>query len=276
MFTLNCNKKLLLVNEPLIMGIINITPDSFYTHSRKEGVSLAVAAAQNMVADGATIIDIGGQSTRPGSTPISFQEELSRTIPVIAAIKDTIPEAVISIDTYYAVVAEAALKAGAAIVNDISGGAIDTEIIDVAAQYKAPYILMHMLGTPQNMQHNPMYNNVTAAVLDFFIEKIALLRSKGIIDIIVDPGIGFGKTPAHNFELIKNLKAFTITQCPMLLGVSRKSVITKTLGVAPDAALNGTTVLNTIGLLNGANILRVHDVKEAKEAIALLQQLDSI
>ncbi len=274
MFTLNCNKKLLFINEPLIMGIINVTPDSFYSDSRKENITAVITTATNMLAHGAGILDIGGQSTRPGSEQVSAQKEANRIIPAISAIKDSFPDVYISVDTYYAEVAAAALEAGADIINDISAGRLDKEIIEVAAHYQAPYILMHMQGTPQNMQQNPVYSNVTTSVLDFFIEKMDTLRNKGITDIIVDPGIGFGKTAAHNFELIKNLSAFTITQCPILLGVSRKSFIYKTLNITADTALNGTTVLNTIGLQNGASILRVHDVREAQEAVQLLQQIN--
>lgn len=271
MFTLNCKGRLLTIEQPLVMGIINATPDSFYAGSRFTAADAALAQCEKMIGEGADIIDIGGQSTRPGSNRLSAEEELQRVIGPIGAIHKNFPGTVISIDTYYAAVAKEAVAAGASLVNDISAGSIDEQMIPVVASLDVPYVLMHMQGTPQTMHQHPHYENVTREVLDFFIRQTALLRKTGIKDIIIDPGFGFGKTIAHNFELLHQLAVFGILDCPVLLGISRKSTIYKTLGITPEETLNGTTVLHTIGLLHGASILRVHDVKEAKEAIRLVE-----
>ena len=269
MFTLNCKGRLLVIDKPLVMGIINATPDSFFGGSRFNGVDEIVTEAEKMLGDGADIIDIGGQSTRPGSELIAADEEIKRVIPAIQAILDKFPGAIISIDTFYSKVAVAAIGAGATIINDISAGSMDHEMIGTVAELKAPYVLMHMKGTPQTMQQNITYENVTREVLDFLIAKTHQLKNAGIIDIIIDPGFGFAKTIDHNFELLKDLSVFKMLDKPIMLGISRKSTVYKTLGVSADEALNGTSVLNTIGLMNGASILRVHDVKEAKEAVKL-------
>ncbi len=269
MFTLNCKGRLLVVDKPLVMGIINATPDSFFGGSRFTVVDEIVTKVGKMLSDGADLIDIGGQSTRPGSELIAPDDELKRVVPAIEAIIRKFPDAFISIDTFYSKVALAALNAGATIVNDISAGSMDKHMIETVAELKVPYILMHMKGTPQTMQQNPVYENVNREVLDFFIAKINDLRKAGILDIIIDPGFGFGKTIDHNFELLKNLPVFKMLDKPILVGISRKSTIYKTLGISADEALNGTSVLNTIALMNGASVLRVHDVKEAKEAVAL-------
>ena len=274
MFTLNCKGRLLVVDKPLVMGIINTTPDSFFSGSRFNGVNEIVAEVENMLNDGADIIDIGGQSTRPGSELISADEEIKRVVPAIKAIAEKFPKAFISIDTFYSRVALASIEAGATIVNDISAGSMDRGMIDTVAQLKVPYILMHMKGTPQTMQQNVVYENVTREVLDFFIAKTNELKKAGVLDIIIDPGFGFGKTIDHNFELLKNLSVFKMLDKPVLVGISRKSTIYKTLGISVCDALNGTTVLNTIGLMNGASILRVHDVKEAKEAVSLFSVMN--
>jgi len=274
MFTLNCKGRLLIIDKPMVMGIINATPDSFYEGSRFNEVKGIVAQAEKMLDDGADIIDIGGQSTRPGSELISAEQELERVIPSIKAIVEKFPNSCISIDTFYAKVAKAAVNAGASIVNDISAGSMDDKMIGTIAALKIPYILTHMKGTPQTMQQNAVYENVTRDVLDFFIAKTNELKKAGIIDIIIDPGFGFAKTIDHNFELLKNLSVFSMLDRPILIGVSRKSTIYKTLGVNANDALNGTTVLNTVGLMNGASILRVHDVKEAKEAVTLFSAMD--
>ena len=274
MFTLNCKGRLLVIDKPLVMGIINATPDSFYGSSRFNGVDGIVAQAEKMLKDGAGIIDIGGQSTRPGSELISAEDEIKRVIPAIKAIAEKLPGSIVSIDTFYSKVALAAVDAGACIVNDISSGRIDNKMIETIAALKVPYILMHMKGTPQNMQQNATYENVTSEVLDFFIFQTNELKKAGIPDIIIDPGFGFAKTIGHNFELLKNLSLFKMLDKPILIGVSRKSTIYKTLGINADEALNGTTVLNTIGLMNGASVLRVHDVKEAKEAITLFSAMN--
>ena len=269
MFTLNCKGRLLIIDKPLVMGIINATPDSFFGGSRFNGADEILAEAEKMLNDGAGILDIGGQSTRPGSELISADEEIERVIPAIKAIAKKRPEAFISIDTFYSKVAKAAVDAGASIVNDISVGSMDNKMIATVAELKVPYILMHMKGTPQTMQQNAIYENVTLEVLDHFISKTHELQKAGIVDIIIDPGFGFAKTIDQNFELLKNLSAFKMLDKAIMLGISRKSTIYKTLGVNADEALNGTTVLNTIGLMNGASILRVHDVKEARETVKL-------
>jgi dihydropteroate synthase len=270
MFTLNCKGRLLVVDKPLVMGIINTTPDSFYEDSRKQTVDAILKQAEAMIRDGAAILDIGGQSTRPGSPVISADEELKRVIPAIEAIAKHFPATFMSVDTYYAVVAREAVAAGVSIINDISAGSMDENMIATAAGLKVPYVLMHMKGTQQTMQQSAQYENVTREVLDFFIAKVDELKKAGIHDIIIDPGFGFGKTIAHNFELLRNLEVFKIINHPLLLGISRKSTIYKTLGITAAEALNGTTVLNTIGLMNGATIIRVHDVKEAREVIRLV------
>ena len=271
MFTLNCKGRLLVADKPLVMGIINATPDSFYKGSRQATLEGILRQAELMINQGADILDIGGQSSRPGSLRVGEDEELSRVIKGITAIHDHFPGAFISIDTYYSKVASESVAAGACLVNDISAGSIDKNMFTTVAALHVPYVLMHMQGTPQTMQQSPQYEDVTREVLDFFITKIDLLKKTGITDIIIDPGFGFGKSISHNFELLRQLSVFKITGHPVLLGISRKSTIYKTLGITAEEALNGTTVLNTIGLMNGAHILRVHDVKEAKEAISLVQ-----
>ena len=270
MYTLNCRGKLLLLDKPLIMGILNITPDSFYEGHIGKNIDDIVSVAEKMLNNGADIIDIGGQSTRPGSKRITAEEELQRVIPVIETVIKKIPKTIISIDTYYSEVAYKAILAGASIVNDISAGNMDEKMIANVAALKVPYIAMHMNGTPENMQNDPQYEDVVKQVLDFFIHKIAECKKAGITDIIVDPGFGFGKTTDHNFLLLKHLAVFKMLDKPILAGLSRKGTIYKTLNLSAAEALNGTTCLNTIALLNGAGILRVHDVKEAKQVVTLL------
>jgi dihydropteroate synthase len=253
------------------MGIINVTPDSFFSGSRHQAVDDIVREAETMLHEGASILDIGGQSTRPGSEIVAADEELKRIIKAVEKISSLFPEAFISVDTYYAKVANEAVAAGACIVNDISAGSMDPDMLAVTASLKVPYVLMHMKGTQQTMQSMALYEDVTKEVLDFFIKKIAEIRNIGITDIIVDPGFGFAKTISHNFELLRNLKLFAIAGCPLMAGLSRKSTVWKTLGIDPGSSLNGTTVLNSLALVNGAQILRVHDVKEAVEAVKLLE-----
>jgi dihydropteroate synthase len=271
MFTLNCKGRLLSVDKPLVMGIINTTPDSFYSGSRYQGIDTVLRQAEQMLKDGAMILDIGGQSTRPGSEKVNVDEELKRVIAPIESIHKNFPEAFISIDSFYSVVVANAVAAGASLVNDISAGCIDSKMIETVAALNAPYILMHTQGTPQNIHQQPKYENVTSEVLDFLILKVSEIRQAGITDIIIDPGFGFGKSIQHNFRLLHDLSVFKILGCPILLGISRKSTIYKTLDITPEEALNGTTVLNTIGLLNGASILRVHDVKEAVQTKKLFE-----
>lgn len=226
-----------------------------------------------MLEEGATLLDVGGQSTKPGSRQISAEEELERVVPAITSILKRFPDAFVSVDTWYARVAKTTVAAGACMINDISAGNMDTSLLDVIATLNVPYVLMHMQGTPTTMQQQPFYKDVTREVLDFFIEKIGLLRNKGLKDIIIDPGYGFGKTIEHNFTLLKNQSVFEMLDVPVLIGLSRKSMIYKTLDTDSTQALNGTTVLHTIGLLNGASILRVHDVKEAAQTIKLIKNV---
>jgi len=257
-----------------VMGIINATPDSFYEGSRVMGAGNILQQAEKMLREGADILDIGGQSTRPGSIQLNEEDELKRVVEPIQLLHKNFPEAIISIDTYQSKVAAEAVSAGASMVNDISGGNFDTNMISKVGKLNVPYICMHIQGRPQTMQNEPRYENVTREVLDFFIKKIDVCKKAGIRDVIIDPGFGFGKTIRHNFELLKNLSVFKMLGKPLMAGISRKSTIYRTLGITANEALNGTTVLNTIALLNGANILRVHDVKEAKEAVALVAKLN--
>jgi len=273
MYTLNCKGRLLVLNEPIVMGIINATPDSFYSGNRIGGIDAVLQKTEQMIKDGADIIDIGGQSTRPNSKRISADEESERIIPFVEAIHKNFPQTIISIDSFYSAVVKKAVAAGASIVNDVSAGTIDENLVPTVASLKVPYVLMHMKGDPQTMQQNPAYNNVVLDVFDFLNQKINQLHSAGIVDIIVDPGFGFGKTIEHNFELLNGLNFFRQLSKPVLVGMSRKATVYKTLGINSGEALNGTTVLNTMALLNGASILRVHDVKEAKQAIQLVQAL---
>ncbi|MFT3747441.1 MAG: dihydropteroate synthase [Agriterribacter sp.] len=272
MYTLNCKGKLLVIDKPVVMGVINITPDSFYEGSRKQNLEDIVQVAAQMLAEGASILDIGGQSTRPGSERLNAEQEKQRVIPAIEAIIAAYPEAVISVDTYSAAVAEKAVQSGAAIINDISSGDMDEAMLHTVANLKVPYICMHMQGTPASMQKNPQYTDVTAQVSDYLVRKADACKRAGINDIIIDPGFGFGKTIEHNFILLRQLSAFKILNCPVLAGLSRKSTVYKTLGITAENALNGTTVLNTIALMNGADILRVHDVKAAMEVITLFKK----
>ena len=252
------------------MGIINATPDSFYGEDHALSLNEILDLAGKMIAEGAAILDIGGQSTRPGSKRLAAEDEMKRVIPVIKNIREQFPDIVISVDTYHSVVAKAAVEKGADIVNDISAGEMDNTMIPTVAALKVPYICMHMKGRPETMHENPVYNDVVKEVLDFFIKKIHECKLAGIQDIIIDPGFGFGKTIAHNFMLLRHLMVFKILGKPVLAGLSRKSTVYKTLNITQHQALNGTTVLNTIAIQNGATILRVHDIKEAKEVITLM------
>ncbi|MGI8581870.1 MAG: dihydropteroate synthase [Chitinophagaceae bacterium] len=272
MFSLNCRGKLLLIDKPLAMGIINITPDSFYEGSRQQTNTSILERAKKMITEGADIIDIGGQSTRPGSNRISVKEELQRVLAAMDIILKKFPEVILSVDTYQSAVAIESVNAGASIINDISAGNMDGAMISTIAKLQVPYICMHMKGTPENMQDNPSYENITREVLAFFIQKTDDCKRAGINDVIIAPGFGFGKTVTHNFRLLKELSAFKMLEMPIMAGLSRKSSIYKTLGTTASEALNGTSVLNTLALQNGADILRVHDVKEAKEVIALCER----
>ena len=274
MFSLNCKGKLLAIDKPLVMGIINTTPDSFYDGSRKQSGESVLNQATKMLIEGADIIDVGGQSTRPGSERISAKEELKRVLPAVEIILKNFPDTIISVDTYQSEVAVELINAGASIINDVSAGNLDSSMIETVAKLQVPYVCMHMKGTPQDMQQQSNYENVTTELLDFFIQKIDECKRAGINDVIIDPGFGFGKTIAHNFTLLKELLVFKMLEKPIMAGLSRKSTIYKTLGITAEEALNGSTVLHTLALQNGANILRVHDVKEAKEVIALWERYE--
>lgn len=271
MFSLNCKGTLLLIEKPLVMGILNITSDSFYAGSRFQNMDAVLSKARQMIAEGADILDIGGQSTRPGSERISEEEEIERILPVIERLIKEFEPVILSVDTYQPGVAKEAVNAGASIVNDISGGAMDKNMLETVASLGVPYICMHMKGVPETMHHQTIYEDMLKEILDFFIRKISECRLAGIKDIIVDPGFGFGKTIQHNFTLLKHLSIFKMLERPIMAGISRKSTIYKTLHVRAEDSLNGTTVMNTLALQNGANILRVHDVKEAREAVILFE-----
>lgn len=271
MHTINCKGKLISLETPLVMGIINATPDSFYKGDLPAGMNSILQLAAKMLADGAGILDIGGMSTKPGSAAIAANEEMDRLIPVIESIHQQFPYAIISADTYLSETAKAAVAAGASIINDISGGELDEDMISTVAALRVPYICMHMKGTPATMQEHAHYEDVTKEVLDYFIQKIDECKKAGIKDVIIDPGFGFAKNAEHNFILLKNLAVLNMLDKPILAGLSRKKTIYGTLGVTAAEALNGTTVLNTLALNNGASILRVHDVKEAVEAVRLME-----
>lgn len=254
---------------PQVMGIINVTPDSFYSRSRYQGVDAIVARAVEMQEQGAEILDIGAMSSRPGATAISETEELQRLIPAVRAIRSAIPEAIISVDTYRSRVLQEAHQVGADMVNDISGGRIDDELLATTARLQLPYILMHMRGTPDTMHKSPPYEDVVLEILTWLTNRIYYLRSIGIHDIIVDPGFGFGKSIADNYDLLGGMASFEILNCPILVGISRKSMIYKVLDTTAEGALNGTTAVHMLALLHGARILRAHDIPQAIEAIRL-------
>jgi dihydropteroate synthase len=271
---INVRGNLIDLSVPKVMGIINVTPDSFYKGSRVATEDEIIKTALRMVEDGADILDVGGYSSRPGAAEVRPDEERSRVINALKLISRELPDAVISIDTFRSEIAmEAVLEYGAGVINDISGGEADKKMFSVVEKMQVPYIMMHMQGVPGTMQENPVYDDVVADILRWFGERIFRLQSVGVNDIIIDPGFGFGKTTAHNFRMLGYLGDFSIVGLPLLVGFSRKSMIWKTLGITPDEALNGTTVLNTVALMNGADILRVHDVKEAVQAVKLVEKL---
>lgn len=267
--TLQSKGRLLNISTPVVMGVLNATPDSFYNKGKESDLDSLLHNAERMLNDGAAILDIGGASTKPGAAIIDADEELKRLIPVIAAIAKRFPDAWLSADTYHAVVAKEAVAAGVSIINDVSSGSIDSDMLATAAELQVPYIAMHMQGTPQTMQQNPQYNNVTEDILNYLQQTIANCEAAGIKDIIIDPGFGFGKTLEHNYELLRNMHILRMTGKPVLAGISRKGMVWKALGTSPEEALNGTTALHMVALQQGANILRVHDVKEAVEVVKL-------
>ncbi len=277
MQSINCKGISINLDNPIVMGIINATPDSFYKGNLQDGIVGITELASKMISDGALVLDIGGQSTKPNAIEISVQEELDRVIPVITAIHKKHPSTIISVDTFYSAVAESAIHAGASIVNDISCGEMDSAMLTTVAKFKnVPYIGMHMRGTAATMQGLTNYENIIEEIKSYLTEKKTICKEAGITDFILDPGFGFAKTIPQNFMLLKKLEAFKTIESPILIGVSRKSSIYKTLAVTAAEALNGTTVLNTLAVQNGANILRVHDVKEAVEVIKLMEIYNNI
>lgn len=271
--TLNCNGRLLVIDQPVVMGIINVNEDSFYSGSRKTDIYDILSMAKSMLDDGASILDIGAMSSRPGAKMIDEEVEINRIVTAVKSISDSYPSAIISVDTFRSKVAYEAVQAGASIINDISSGTFDTEMLKVVSSLNVPYILMHMQGQPETMQINPIYHDVVMEITQFFVSKIKQARNAGITDIIIDPGFGFGKTLEHNYTLLKHLEVFQIFDLPVLAGISRKSMVWKQLDTNPEHALNGTTALHMYALLKGADILRVHDVKAAAECIALFKKL---
>lgn len=272
---INCNGNIIDFTSPKIMGILNVTPNSFYDGGKHNRIDTALLQTEKMISEGATFIDVGGASSKPGVEEVSPDEELKRVLPVIEKISKNFPHIYISIDTYRSNVARQAVDAGAQLVNDISAGNADDNMLKTVGKLGVPYIAMHMQGTPKTMQNKPTYDDVLIAIRSFFSEKIAAAHAAGINDIIVDPGFGFGKIPQHNFALLNHLNTLQIDGVPLLVGVSRKSMIYKTLNIDIQQALNGTTVLHTVALRQGAHLLRVHDVKEAKQAVDLIKALDT-
>ncbi|MEO5775405.1 MAG: dihydropteroate synthase [Flavobacterium sp.] len=271
--TINCLGKLIDLSSPKVMGILNVTPNSFYDGGKHSDEKRVLYQVEKMLTEGATFIDIGAYSSKPSAEFVSEEEEIIRLIPMIKLVLKHFPETLISVDTFRAKVAKAAIENGACIINDISAGSLDVAMMEIVAQLRVPYIMMHMKGNPQTMQSLANYQSITKEMLFYFSEKVALARSLEISDLLIDPGFGFAKTKEQNFEVMNNLELFQMLELPTLVGVSRKSMIYKTLETSADSALNGTTVLNTIALQKGASILRVHDVKEAVETIKLVSQL---
>lgn len=272
--TLQSRGRILDISKPVVMGILNATPDSFYNKGRDSDLDSLLRNAEKMLEDGATILDIGGASTKPGAELVPPDEELKRIVPVIEAVIKQFPDVWLSVDTYNARTAKEAVLAGASIVNDVSSGNIDIDMLKTVAELKVPYIAMHMKGLPKTMQQNPQYDNATQEVLDYLQTICDNCHTAGITDIIIDPGFGFGKTLEHNFELLRNMHTLRMLGKPILAGISRKGMVWKALGTSPEEALNGTTALNMVALQQGANILRVHDVREAVETITLFQWLN--
>lgn len=276
--TINCQGQLIDLATPKVMGILNVTPNSFFDGGKHKpgpsGESEMLSQVGKMLSDGATFIDIGGYSSKPSAEFVSEEEELNRIVPVVQSIMKHYPEAILSIDTFRSVVAATCIDNGAAIINDISAGILDDKMMDVVAKYNVPYIMMHMRGTPQTMQSMTNYDDIVKEMLFYFSERIHKARSLGINDLIIDPGFGFAKKLEQNYEVLQKLQLFEMLELPLLVGVSRKSMITKALDISSNDALNGTTVLNTISLTKGAKILRVHDVKEAMESVTLFNKIN--
>lgn len=268
--TINCGGELLNLSQPKIMGILNIAPDSFYDGGKYASKEKILERVSTMINDGCDILDIGAYSSRPGAENITSDEELQRLLPILEIVRTEFSDIIISVDTFRSELAKkVVVDFNVNIINDISAGNMDNKMFETIAGLNVPYILMHMQGNPQSMQNNPQYNNVIQELLNYFSEKVEKLKLLGVNDLIIDPGFGFGKTVDHNYQILKYLDDFKIFELPVLVGLSRKSMINKILDISSEEALNGTTVLNTLALINGANILRVHDVKEAKESIKL-------
>lgn len=272
---MNCKGTLIDLTTPKVMGILNITPDSFYDGGRNDSEQTIIDKVKLMLDEGATFIDIGAYSSKPNAEFVSEAEEIGRILPIIDLLIKIFPEIIISVDTFRSEVAKAAIEHGAAIINDIAAGGLDDKMMETVAKYNVPYIMMHMRGNPKTMQSLTQYDDIIKDMLYYFSEKVNHARSLGINDIIIDPGFGFAKTTEQNFEVMNKLELFQMLELPILSGISRKSMIYKTLGTTPQESLNGTTVLNTISLLKGAKILRVHDVKEAVETVMLYKAVDS-
>lgn len=272
--TINCKGQLIDISSPKVMGILNITPDSFYDGGKHKLEKNILNHVKQMLLEGATFIDVGAYSSKPNANHVSEDEELLRILPIVKSILKEFPNALLSIDTFRSQVAKVCIEHGATLINDISAGMLDKNMLQTVADLHVPYVMMHMRGTPQTMQQQTTYDNLVKDILFYFSERIATARALGIIDFIVDPGFGFAKTVKQNYELLNQLERFDILELPLLVGISRKSMIYKTLETSPQEALNGTSVLNTIALQKGANILRVHDVKEAMECIKLVQSLN--
>ncbi|MBT5978178.1 MAG: dihydropteroate synthase [Flavobacteriales bacterium] len=271
--TLNCRGRLIDMSTPAVMGILNVTPDSFFDGGTYQSEDLLMHRAEQHLKDGAKFLDVGAISSRPMAEMVSEEQEKTRLIPAVEAIHKRFPEAIISVDTFRANIAHMAIQAGGDIINDISGGELDEAMFETIAQLQVPYILMHMKGTPQTMQHDPKYGDVTEEVFNFLVTRVHRLKELGVHDIILDPGFGFGKSVDHNYDLLDELDHFLAMGLPLLAGFSRKSMINKVIGTTPDTALNGTSVLNTLALQKGASILRDHDVKEAMQAVALINRM---
>ena len=271
--TINCNKNLIDLTTPKVMGILNVTPDSFFDGGKYKNEKDILTQTEKMLNEGATFIDVGAYSSKPGSKFVSENEELQRILPVIELLTSNFSEIIISVDSFRSKVVNEAINAGGAIINDISGGMLDDKMFTTVAKLQVPYIMMHMQGTPENMQLNPVYEDVVSEIISLFSGQLFKLRQLKVNDVIIDVGFGFGKTIPHNYELLQKLALFKNLEVPILTGVSRKSMLYKLLNISANEALNATTVANTIALLNGTNILRVHDVKEAVEAIKIVNQL---
>ena len=271
--TINCKGLLVDLSAPKVMGILNVTPNSFFDGGKYKNETEILSQVEKMVVDGATFIDIGAYSSKPNAEFVSEQEEISRIVPVLDLILKHFPETVLSIDTFRGEVAKASIESGAAIINDIAAGNLDNNMFEIIAKYNVPYVMMHMRGNPQTMQTLTDYDDIVKEMLFYFSEKVAKARSFGINDLMIDPGFGFAKTVGQNYEVFQKMELFNMLELPLLVGVSRKSMIYKTLGTTIENALNGTTVLNTLALTKGAKILRVHDVKEAKETLKIFNAL---